>query len=129
MAPYRFWRGRSLRVEEKILAEMIRLKRLGKQGRSVIGPVFHRLTSHRIASSKKLEEKGKRIECVLCGSEINLDHGAFDDYRGPVKCFCCGTMMDIKTSSGVLESINLMDISPDLPSDYAAERSILTQQK
>jgi hypothetical protein len=47
-----------------------------------------------------------RVKCISCGHEINLDHRVFDDYSGPVKCFCCSAMMEIKTVEGVIYSIN-----------------------
>jgi hypothetical protein len=41
-----------------------------------------------------------RINCVSCGHEINLDHRVFYDYEGRVKCFCCGSMMILKSKQG-----------------------------
>jgi hypothetical protein len=43
-----------------------------------------------------------RVDCVSCGYEINLDHKVFDDYSGPIKCYCCGVMMKVKTEQGVM---------------------------
>ena len=54
-----------------------------------------------------------KVDCILCGHEVSLNHGVFHDYEGSVKCFCCGTMMDITTSEGRLHSVNLLrDINP-----------------
>ena len=47
-----------------------------------------------------------RLNCISCGYEINLDHRVFDNYQGPVKCFCCNTMMGIKTVHGLAYSVN-----------------------
>jgi ribosomal protein S27E len=60
----------------------------------------------------KSEERGEimKVKCVSCGREINLDHRIFDDYAGPVKCFSCSSMMEVKTAEGVPYSINLLDI-------------------
>jgi hypothetical protein len=46
-----------------------------------------------------------RVDCVSCGYEINLDHKVFDDYSGPIKCYSCGAMMEVKTMRGVLCSL------------------------
>jgi hypothetical protein len=46
-----------------------------------------------------------RIDCVSCGYEINLDHRVFDDYAGPIKCYCCGAMMEVRTKQGVMQSL------------------------
>jgi len=51
-----------------------------------------------------------RINCTSCGYEINLDHEIFFDYAGPVKCFCCGSMMEVKTADGFAYSVNPMGI-------------------
>jgi hypothetical protein len=51
-----------------------------------------------------------KVKCVSCGHEINLDHRIFDDYAGPVKCFSCNSMMEVKTAEGVPYSINLLGI-------------------
>lgn len=41
-----------------------------------------------------------KVNCISCGYELNLDHRIFDDYAGPVKCFSCNTIMEIKTARG-----------------------------
>jgi ribosomal protein S27E len=46
-----------------------------------------------------------RVDCVSCGYEINLDHKVFDDYSGPIKCYSCGAMMEVKTTRGALCSL------------------------
>jgi hypothetical protein len=46
------------------------------------------------------------VKCVSCGHEFNLDHWVFDDYEGPVKCFSCSRMMEVKTVKGRVDSIN-----------------------
>jgi hypothetical protein len=43
-----------------------------------------------------------KVDCITCGYEINLDHKIFDDYSGPIKCFSCGAMMEVKTEQGVM---------------------------
>jgi DNA-directed RNA polymerase subunit N (RpoN/RPB10) len=47
------------------------------------------------------------IKCISCGREINLDHKVFENYAGPVKCFCCSAMMEVKTAQGALRSLLL----------------------
>lgn len=49
------------------------------------------------------------INCASCGLQINLDHKVFFEYEGPVKCFFCGAMMELKTEQGVPHSIDLFD--------------------
>jgi hypothetical protein len=64
-----------------------------------------------------------RIICTNCRSEVSLDHEVFEDYQGPAKCFCCGTIMDIKVKSGILEAINAQDLLPKLSIDLVLEQS------
>jgi len=51
-------------------------------------------------------EKSMRVKCISCGNELNLDHWIFEDYEGPVKCFSCATMMEVKSTGGEIYSIN-----------------------
>jgi hypothetical protein len=46
-----------------------------------------------------------RVECFSCGYEINLYHKVFEDYKGTVKCYSCGAMMEIKTEQGLVCSL------------------------
>ena len=64
-----------------------------------------------------------RIICTKCKSEVGLNHEVFRDYQGPVKCFCCGTIMDIKVKGGILETTNAQDFSPKLSIDLVLEQS------
>jgi ribosomal protein S27E len=58
------------------------------------------------------EGRKMRMVCMGCGREVNLDHVIFDNYEGPVKCFSCGIMMEVKTVRGVLDSIVLQGATP-----------------
>jgi transcription elongation factor Elf1 len=51
-----------------------------------------------------------KINCTYCGHEVNLDHTVFKDYVGPVKCFCCGAMIEVKIASGFVYSTNPLAI-------------------
>ena len=51
-----------------------------------------------------------KAKCISCGHELNLDHWVFDDYAGPVKCFSCSRMMEVKTVKGIVYSINPLGI-------------------
>jgi len=51
-------------------------------------------------------EESMRVKCISCGNELNLDHGIFEDYSGPVKCFSCSAMMEVKSTGGEVYSIN-----------------------
>jgi ribosomal protein S27E len=52
------------------------------------------------------EEKSMRVKCISCGNELNLDHWIFENYSGPVKCFSCSAMMEVKSTGGEIYSIN-----------------------
>lgn len=45
------------------------------------------------------------MTCIACRRNVNLDHVVFENYEGPVKCFSCGIMMEVKTVGGVLGSV------------------------
>jgi hypothetical protein len=58
-----------------------------------------------------------KINCISCESRVNLDHKIFEDYEGPVKCFSCGAMLEIKTFNGALSSINPSSALPQYSTD------------
>ena len=62
-----------------------------------------------------------RIDCTNCESEIRLDHKVFEDYDGPVKCFCCGTMVAIRTEGGIINAVSSLDILPGHSKNSAIE--------
>ena len=49
-----------------------------------------------------------KIKCICCEREVNLDHRVFEDYEGPVKCFSCNTMMEMKTIRGFVDSLSFL---------------------
>ena len=59
-----------------------------------------------VASLQGKGEKSMRLKCISCGNELNLDHWVFEDYEGPVKCFSCATMMEVKSTGGEIYSIS-----------------------
>jgi len=62
-----------------------------------------------------------KVNCTSCGYEVNLDHTGFEDYVGPVKCFCCGAMMEIKIAEGFVYSVNPLAILEDRASQNPSE--------
>jgi hypothetical protein len=45
-----------------------------------------------------------RINCLACGHGVDLDD-AYDDYEGPVKCFACRTILEIRTEQGRIKAV------------------------
>jgi hypothetical protein len=66
-----------------------------------------------------------RMACMGCGREVNLDHVIFDNCQGPVKCFICGTMMEVKTVRGVLDSIVVQSAAPV----YSEKRQVISEAR
>jgi hypothetical protein len=48
-----------------------------------------------------------KINCLSCGHSIYLDD-AYDDFEGPVKCYVCSALLEIKTVEGQLKAIRIM---------------------
>ena len=42
-----------------------------------------------------------KVNCTVCGNEINLDHKVFENYSGPVKGFACSAMLEVGTEEKV----------------------------
>lgn len=51
-----------------------------------------------------------KIICISCGHSLPLDQ-AYDDYGGLIKCYVCGSLLEIKTSEGKLQAVNLPPLS------------------
>jgi DNA-directed RNA polymerase subunit N (RpoN/RPB10) len=62
-----------------------------------------------------------KVDCISCGYEVNLEHTGFEDYTGPVKCFCCGAMMEIKIAEGFVYSVNPLAILEEQASNHPSE--------
>jgi DNA-directed RNA polymerase subunit RPC12/RpoP len=48
-----------------------------------------------------------KINCVSCGHKVDLDD-AYDDFEGQVKCFACGTLLEIRTEQGNIKSVAIV---------------------
>jgi DNA-directed RNA polymerase subunit RPC12/RpoP len=46
------------------------------------------------------------INCIACGHKFELDD-AYDDYEGPVRCWVCGALLEIKAQDGCLRRMGL----------------------
>ena len=55
------------------------------------------------------------IKCFICGHEVNLDHGVFANYVGPVKCFSCSSLMEVKIKDRVLHGASLLSLKKHFP--------------
>ena len=70
-----------------------------------------------------------KIKCLSCGQEMSMDHPAFSDFRGSLKCLNCRGVMEIQTMRGVLIwGYPLSDVNPDL-ADRIAERNLQGEQE
>lgn len=49
-----------------------------------------------------------KVNCLSCGHKVDLDD-VYDDYKGPVKCFACGALLEIKTLRGQLKAVNVVN--------------------
>lgn len=65
-----------------------------------------------------------KIKCLCCDREINLDHEIFEDYAGPVKCFGCSAMLELKSEGGAVRSLALLSSQEgELKAGVAPSRS------
>jgi hypothetical protein len=49
-----------------------------------------------------------KVNCLSCGYSVNLDD-AYGDYEGPVKCFVCGVILQVRTEQGYIKQVGLTD--------------------
>jgi hypothetical protein len=82
-----------------------------------------------LAENRRREEKAMKINCPSCGQEMNMDHEAFSNFRGSLRCVNCSGVMEIQTLRGVLIwGYPLSDVNPEF-SGRTAERHPLREQK
>lgn len=48
-----------------------------------------------------------KLNCLRCGHKIDLDD-AYDDYEGQVKCYVCGSLLEIKAQEAKLRTVRLL---------------------
>jgi hypothetical protein len=64
-----------------------------------------------------------KINCLGCGFKVDLA-GAYDNYVGPIKCFACGTIMEISTQQGSVRAIGPVTEAPAASVEELCERSL-----
>jgi hypothetical protein len=75
------------------------------------------------------EDRTMKMKCLSCGREMNVDHQAFSNFRGSLKCLNCRGVMEIQTMRGVLIwGYPLSGMNPDF-SGGTAERNFYSGQK
>lgn len=62
-----------------------------------------------------------RINCLACGHKVELDD-AYDDYEGPVKCFACRAVLEIRTEQGSIKAVKQVNMARDSSAEEVFER-------
>ena len=69
-----------------------------------------------------------KIQCLSCGQEMNMDHQAFSNFRGSLRCLSCRGVMEIQTMRGVLIwGYPLSNVNPSA-TGRSAERNFQEEQ-
>jgi DNA-directed RNA polymerase subunit N (RpoN/RPB10) len=61
-----------------------------------------------------------KINCLSCGFKVDLTN-AYDDYEGQIKCFACGTILEIETQEGNVRSVKVVKAVPSQPVEEVFE--------
>jgi hypothetical protein len=59
-----------------------------------------------------------KLNCIACGHNFQVDD-AYDDYEGPVRCWVCGALLEIKAIDGSLRRMGLY--TPPVSTKISAE--------
>jgi len=51
-----------------------------------------------------------KINCVSCGHRVDLDN-AYGNYDGPIRCFVCNSLLEVKITQGDIISVKLGNLS------------------
>ncbi len=69
-----------------------------------------------------------KMQCLSCGQEMNMDHPAFSNFRGSLRCLNCKGVMEIQTMRGVLIwGYPLSNVNPNA-TGRSAERNFQEEQ-
>ena len=117
-----------IRVEERILAGIIKQRILIRTGRSIIGPVLPRLGVNGKSKRYGSQEKRGHITCVSCGCEINLVRGVFFYHDSPNKCSACRATVGIKMKNGILDTPMHNKPFFDSSNEHSSQRSMMSQE-
>jgi hypothetical protein len=63
-----------------------------------------------------------KINCLGCGFRLDLDE-AYDDYDGPVKCFACESILEIRTEQGYVKAVQQENAVMHPPAARVLDRS------
>lgn len=63
-----------------------------------------------------------KINCISCGHKLDLGD-SYDDYNGPVKCYVCETLLEIRTEEGNLRSMAIFGSIPSTATKETGNRS------
>jgi DNA-directed RNA polymerase subunit N (RpoN/RPB10) len=55
-----------------------------------------------------------KIRCPTCGHSLELDE-AYDDYEGPIRCWVCGAVFEIRTEAGCIKMVRDRELTPSPP--------------
>jgi DNA-directed RNA polymerase subunit N (RpoN/RPB10) len=62
-----------------------------------------------------------RINCLACGHKVDLDD-AYDDYEGPVKCFACRAVLEIRAEQGSIKAVKQVNMARHPSAEEVFER-------
>ena len=63
-----------------------------------------------------------KVNCLGCGHNVDVDK-SYGDYRGRVKCFGCGAILEIKTEGGMLQSVSVARTTLPSPVEEVVEHA------
>ena len=63
-----------------------------------------------------------RVNCLSCGHTVDLDD-AYEDYRGKIKCFACGAVLEVRIEEGKVKSVEPAMVESWHSTDEVLERA------
>ena len=58
-----------------------------------------------------------KINCLSCGHTVDLDQ-AYGDYDGPIKCFACRCILEVKIDQGNVKSVKFSNVTQRPSADW-----------
>jgi len=64
-----------------------------------------------------------KINCLSCGFKVDLAD-AYDNYEGQVKCYACGTILEIKTEEGIVRAVKPVGATFEIETQESIVREV-----
>ncbi len=64
-----------------------------------------------------------KVNCLSCGHKVDIDD-SYDNYEGHIKCYICGSILEIRAEEGMIKSVKFVKMAPRPSKEEVFERTL-----